>query len=500
MKHFMILEEGTLVRTKLSVDENAEDFAAAQTQLKHRVSKSRSSSFAWKEINQASVVVDKIQGRGHITGLLHSIYTEQKAYATVVASDECKVWLMDAADFRELCMTNPSHCWQFMLYLSKEVRDGSKSMRTLIRRVKGHINGGGADGAAAGHLRVLCYDATSWVTDNFKPKVDEFNSSGSSYRIVMDYTTDRLGMKSATHAAGYDAVCTFVNDEADAETIRRLSVMGVKMIAQRAAGFDRIDLKAARAYGLTVARVPAYSPYAVAEMAVTLLMAVNRKIHRSSPRVRMGNFSLDSGLMGMDIYGKTVGVMGTGKIGQILCRIMSGFGAKLICYDIFESDAVKEVGGVYVSQEEIFAQSDILFLMMPLLKPTYHTINRDVLPKLKKGMILINTSRGGLIDTEALIEGLRDGIISGVGLDVYENEGEYFFQDWSGKQLKDPILAILLGLNNVVLTAHQAFFTKEAVDEIVKTTINNLCDYKRGLTGYKHPNNVIPPLHSDKER
>lgn len=179
----------------------------------------------------------------------------------------------------------------------------------------------------------------------------------------MEYTTERLGEQSATYAAGYDAVCLFVNDTANAATIQTLSAVGVKMIANRCAGFDRVDTKAALAYNITLARVPAYSPYAVAEMAVSLLMGVNRKTARASARVKMANFSLDAGLMGVDIHGKTVGVMGTGKIGQILCEIIKGFGANLICYDVFEADCIKEMGGKYVSKEEIFEKSDVLFLM-----------------------------------------------------------------------------------------------------------------------------------------
>jgi len=308
----------------------------------------------------------------------------------------------------------------------------------------------------------------------------------------MEYTTERLSTKSAVYAAGFDVVCLFVNDTADAATIKILSANGTKMIANRCAGFDRVDTKAALAYGISLARVPAYSPYAVAEFAISLLMGVNRKIHRASARVKMANFALDSGLIGSDIHGKTVGVMGTGKIGQILCSIIKGFGTNLIAYDVFEADAVKEMGGKYVSKEEIFAQSDILFLMMPLLPPTKHTINPNMLDQLKPGVILVNSSRGGLVDTNAVLRGIQDGIISGYGADVYENEGDYFFQDWSGKSVRDPTLVALLAENKVLLTAHQAFFTQEAVSGIVTTTLNNIKSFKEGKTMYDHPNNFLP--------
>ena len=341
------------------------------------------------------------------------------------------------------------------------------------------------------------------------------------------------------------------SDNANADVLQTLSLLGVRMIAMRCAGFDRVDTKAAKAFNMTVARVPAYSPYAVAEMAVALLMAVNRKIHRAAQRVKMGtctvcwtgplrekhhifiirvlshacihahlflsaNFTLDAGLIGVDIYGKTVGVMGTGKIGQIMCDIMLGFGVKLLCYDVYESQAIKDKGGVYVSQDELFAKSDVIMLSMPLIKPTYHTINMDTLKKLKKGVILINTSRGGLVDTKALLKGLQTGVFGGVGMDVYENEQAYFFQgkvecsqmwrcclsppishffvcaDWSAKHMQDEDLMSLLGNNNVVLTAHQAFFTQEAVDKIVETSLSNLYDFSKGKTGQEHPNNCIP--------
>lgn len=306
----------------------------------------------------------------------------------------------------------------------------------------------------------------------------------------MDYTQDRLSIKTAKFAAGYDGVCLFVNDTADADVLWTLSMGGVKSVFMRCAGFDRVDIKATKLLGMSVARVPAYSPYAVAEHAITLLMSVNRKIATASVRVKMSNFSLDSSLLGMDIHGKTVGVMGTGKIGQILCRIITGFGVNLLAYDVFEADEVKSMGGKYVSKEEIYKNSDVIFLMMPLLPATKHTINADVLPQLKKGVIIVNTSRGGLIDTEALNTGLQSGIIGGVGLDVYENEGDYFFQDYSGKCVDDPTLVSLLGSNHVVMTAHQAFFTREAIDKIVSTTIENINNYGSGLRGEELPNSI----------
>ncbi|KAL3930199.1 MAG: hypothetical protein SGBAC_011867, partial [Bacillariaceae sp.] len=441
-----------------------------------------------------SHVLDKLEGKGRVTALFHSLNEDHVTFSTLVASGPVKLWSVDAKAYRDLLASNGGFALQLSAHLARLLRHESKVSRALAK-ARGSLPGGSeGDGGASGIkiMRVLCYDSTEWVRTGFGPALLEFNKDLENLQIVMEYTEDRLNSRSAAYANGYDAVCTFVNDAADEDVVRMLSMLGVKMIAQRAAGFDRIDTQAAQTFGLTVARVPAYSPYAVAEHAISLLMTLNRKIVRASSRVHMANFSLDTGLMGMDIHGKTVGVMGTGKIGAILCNIVKGFGANLICFDVFENDEVKQIGGNYVTKDELYAQSDVIFLMMPLLPPTRHTINMEMLPKLKQGVLLVNTSRGGLVDTAALLEGLKTGRIGGVGMDVYENEAEYFFQDWSARQIKDPQLVSLLGNNNVVLTAHQAFFTKEAVDKIVSTTLENLRDYANGLTGLEHPNNCLP--------
>mmetsp|Transcript_24166 Transcript_24166/g.48065 ORF Transcript_24166/g.48065 Transcript_24166/m.48065 type:complete len:412 (+) Transcript_24166:188-1423(+) len=409
------------------------------------------------------------------------------AFANVIAGKDAKVWIVRGEEFRAIT-ENPQHTTEMMNLLTRLLRKASKIVRATLNETGVRV---GRSGEGTGRtIKIMCYDTTSWVRENFEPQIEKFNNEGKDLKLQMDYTSDRLDVKTAKYAAGYDAVCLFVNDNADTSALWVLSMGGVKFIAMRCAGFDRVDTKAAKALGLSVARVPAYSPYAVAEHAISLLMAVNRKIHIASVRVKMANFSLDSGLLGMDIHGKTVAVMGTGKIGQILCKIISGFGVNLLAYDVFESDEVKNLGGTYVSKEEIYKQADVIFLMMPLLPATTHTINEDVLPMLKKGVILINTSRGGLIDTNALISGLHSGIIGGCGLDVYENEGEYFFQDYSSKSIKDERLVAMLGNNRIVMTAHQAFFTKEAIDKIVSTTVENFYNFASGLRGSDLPNSV----------
>lgn len=493
MTKILVLEEGILTRTKLSVQQ--EDLAEMRTSLRQMTMHSRH-----KSLVSHSVTIDRIQGRGRISGLLHSCQATSQAYATVsVESDEAKVWIMNSDDFRDTISSDPGFGLEMLASMARELRVGSKSLRGLIKKSAHRGDDDKGDASRQKKLvKVLCYDTTSWVSEGFKPAVEAFNEKegeekgDAAVAIHMDFTTERLSEQSATYAAGYDAVCLFVNDDASEQVLQTLSLLGVGMLSLRCAGFDRVDTKAATAFQLTVARVPAYSPYAVAEMAIALLLAVNRKIAKASARVKMANFTLDAGLMGMDIYGKNVGIMGTGKIGQILVNIMSGFGANILAYDVFESEDVKKAGGTYVSKEEIYQKCDIIFLMMPLLKPTYHTINEEAIQQMKKGTILINTSRGGLVDTKAVLKGLQAGILAGVGMDVYEHEQAYFFQDWSARHIKDQDLLALIGENNVVLTAHQAFFTKEAVDKIVDTTLHNIADYKRGKTGQSHPNNCLP--------
>ena len=478
----LVIEEGTLARTKLLKDSNTDVKSSLKT--RRRLSSAN--------LLDESILVDKISGRGRLTGLLHNVHEDESdAFATVVALGRTKVHRLYGSDFREIVSQNPRFALEVLQILAREIRNSTKSIRNLSSSPSKNVQGVGSTGKVC---RVLCYDATSWVVEGFKAAIPRFNEQyqTNEFAIEMDYTTERLTEQSVAYAEGYDAICLFVNDTANAVILKSLSLLNVKMIAMRCAGFDRIDQRAAKAYDITVARVPAYSPYAVAEHAVALLLALNRKITKASNRVKMANFTLDNGLMGMDIHGKTVGVMGTGKIGQILVRILLGFGATVKCFDIYPNEEIKNMGATYTDQDDIFATSDVLFLMMPLLPSTRHTINETALLKLKRGVLLINTSRGGLVDSDALLQGLSEGIIGGVGMDVYENEQEYFFQDWSARHVTDSKLVSLLGQHNVLLTAHQAFFTKEAVDKIVSTTLDNLRDYSlNDLSGTSHPNNCI---------
>lgn len=286
-----------------------------------------------------------------------------------------------------------------------------------------------------------------------------------------------LDETTAILAKGFDAVCVFVNDRLDASLIDKLSEMGVRLIALRCAGYNNVDLQAAAENDILVVRVPAYSPYAVAEHTMALLLALNRKVHRAYNRVRDGNFALD-GLMGFDLNGVTVGVVGTGKIGSIVVRILNGFGCRILAYDPFPNDECIAQGARYVSVDEILAESQIITLHCPLTPDTHHLIDEAAIAKMQKGVTLINTSRGALVDTRAVIAGLKSGKIGHLALDVYEEEGDIFFEDLSGLVIQDDVFARLTTFPNVIITGHQAFFTREALTNIAQTTLANATEFE----------------------
>ena len=272
---------------------------------------------------------------------------------------------------------------------------------------------------------------------------------------------------------GFDGVCIFVNDHADSEIITELKNNGIKVIALRCAGFNNVDVKAAEKAGIRVVRVPAYSPEAVAEHAVALIMTLNRKTHKAYLRIKENNFSLER-LTGFNIYGKTVGVIGTGKIGKAFCKIMLGFGAKVIAYDKFEDDEAKKLGIKYVTFEEVLKNSDIISLHCPLTPETKYMIDWEAFANMKDGVMLINTSRGALINTKDAILALKRGKIGYLGIDVYEQEEHLFYKDLSENIIPDDTIARLMSFPNVMMTSHQGFFTKEALTEIAATTVGNI--------------------------
>jgi D-lactate dehydrogenase len=307
-----------------------------------------------------------------------------------------------------------------------------------------------------------------------------FQKSNSAFEHEITFFEPRLKSDTAQLAQGFDAVCAFVNDRVDRETIHILKDLGVRIIALRSAGFNQVDMKAAQEYKIPVVRVPEYSPYAVAEHAVALILAMNRHIHRSYNRVREMNFSLD-GLVGFDLHGKTVGVIGTGRIGQAFARIMHGFGCQVLAYDPVPNAMLREHYGVdYVSLHQLFANSDIISLHVPLLPETRHLIDEKALKAMKPKVMLVNTSRGALVKTSALLHALKSGRIGFAALDVYEEEEGIFFHDMSESGVQDDVLARLTTFPNVLITSHQAFLTHEALGNIADTTLGSLRAFEQG--------------------
>lgn len=304
--------------------------------------------------------------------------------------------------------------------------------------------------------------------------------ANKTYKHELTFLEPRLTHETAPLATGFPAVCSFVNDRIDRPTLEKLKDGGVRVIALRSAGYNHVDLQASHELNISVVRVPAYSPYAVAEHTVALILSLNRKTHRAYNRVRELNFGLD-GLVGFDLHGKTVGVIGTGKIGAIFARIMRGFGCRVIAYDLHPDDhLVSELGIQYMELRELIKQADIISLHVPLTPETKHLLDDDTFACMKKGAMIINTGRGGLIETKALIASLKSGHIGSAGLDVYEEEAGIFFQDLSELGLQDDVLARLLTFPNVLITSHQGFLTHEALMNIAETTLQNLSDFEAG--------------------
>jgi D-lactate dehydrogenase len=289
---------------------------------------------------------------------------------------------------------------------------------------------------------------------------------------------EKLNSSTTALAKGAEAVCCFVNDRIDRKTLTELKALGIRLVLLRCAGFNQVDLVAASELEMPVARVPEYSPHAVAEHAIALLMNLNRKIHRSYNRVREGNFSIEH-LVGFDVFGKTVGVLGTGRIGRVFCEILLGFGARPVAFDLKKDLELEKKGVTYDSLENVLKVSDIVSLHLPLNEQTRHLIDDHALGLCKKGVVLLNTSRGALVDTRALIKGLKSGHVGAAGLDVYEEEEFFFFKDLSDSVIQDDLLARLMTFPNVILTSHQAFLTKEALENIAWTTLNNASTFEQ---------------------
>jgi len=301
----------------------------------------------------------------------------------------------------------------------------------------------------------------------------------------LTFLEPRLTRETVSLAEGFDAVCCFVNDELDAGALIRLNSAGVKLVALRCAGFNNVDLQAADELGMVVMRVPAYSPHAVAEHTLALMLTLNRQIHRAFARVREGNLSLE-GLLGFELSKCAVGVVGTGKIGLAVCRILKGVGCRILAYDKRPNDEARDLGVEYVDRDELFRQCEVVTLHCPLTPETQHMINYEALAKMKRGVMLINTSRGAIIDSRAVLDALKSGKIGYLGLDVYEEEADLFYEDLSNHVIQDDVFARLLTFPNVVVTSHQAFFTRDALETIARTTVENISRFDRGETDHEN--------------
>ncbi|XP_063901676.1 2-hydroxyacid dehydrogenase homolog [Zophobas morio] len=399
---------------------------------------------------------------------LGSFFEETEHSASVLAKTDALIYKLTNSDFQSLITQHPSIAYSMLRYFSKTVK---KLRAGLVQHSTKPSQ------KSSSTLKVAVFDTKNYDIESFQ----RINSEGK-YNYEFNFLETRLSIDTANLAQGCEAVCVFVNDDVGEEVVKILARMGVKLIALRCAGFNNVALGMAAGFGISVVRVPAYSPYAVAEFATALLLTLNRKIHRAYNRVRDGDFSL-SGLVGNDLHGKTVGVIGTGKIGQVFVDIMLGFGCRVLCYDVYRSPEIERKADVkYTSLDQLYAASDVISLHVPLLDSTRYIINKESISKMKKGVIIINTSRGGLVKTTDLIEALKSGQVKGAGLDVYENESGYFFENRGEETITDDILSLLLSLNNVILTSHQAFLTKEAISNISSVTLESLKEFASGKT------------------
>jgi D-lactate dehydrogenase len=321
------------------------------------------------------------------------------------------------------------------------------------------------------YMKILFYDATNYDKESFDKELKNYPE------IEVTYQEIDISLKTVSLAKGYDAICAFVNSDLSAPVIDKLNEIGIKLILLRCAGFNNVALDKTKEYGMTVLRVPGYSPEAVAEHAMTLALAVNRHLHKSYIKVRENNFSL-VGLTGINFYRKTAGIIGTGKIGAAMCRICKGFGMRVIAYDMYPNKDLDFVE--YMSLEEVLKQSDLLSLHCPLTEETHHLINKDTIAMMKDDVVFVNTSRGALVNTEDLIQGIRSKKFFGVGLDVYEEEGRNVFENREDELLESSITARLLSFPNVIVTSHQGFLTHEALAAISQTTLQNALDFEKG--------------------
>lgn len=411
-----------------------------------------------------------VLGAGDIAGEL-SLLEPTVRSATLRARTPARLWVLSHQTMQELLDQHAALAKALLTHLSQYLRRETSTVARLLSR------------DLDGRLKVAFFDAKPYMASAFRER--------NVRNYALRFLEARLCRDTVSLARGCRAVCVFVNDVLDQAVIEDLHALGIEMIALRCVGYNNVDLAACERLGVQVARVPAYSPYAVAEHAIALMLTLNRRTHRAHNRVREGNFSL-GGLVGFDIHGKTAGIVGTGKIGQCALRILAGFGCRLLAFDLYPDPRLtQETGAQYVSLDTLFAESDVISLHAPLTPQTRHLVNATAIARMKPGVMLINTSRGALIDTTALIEGLKSGQIGYAGLDVYEGESGYFFEDYSERVLADDLLARLTTMSNVLITSHQAFLTREALRNIADTTLESLREFELGKRGAQLTNRVV---------
>ncbi len=403
---------------------------------------------------------------------LRALFGDAPHDYTLKARKKVLAWRLSCDSFRDLLRKAPDDGWRLLQHLGQELKPRTGAMRQIHSEL------------APEHFRVALFDTKPYTETVFREHTPK--------NLELQFHEARLSPHTAALAAGCQVIVPFVNDQVNHDVIERLADNGTGLIAMRCAGYNNVDLASARQAGITVARVPAYSPYAVAEHAMALILTQNRRTHRAYNRVREGNFSLN-GLVGFDLHGRTVGIIGLGKIGKVFAQILTGFGMRLLGYDKYQDEAfAKRVGLTYVALDELLRESDIISLHAPLLDSTYHMIDAEAIAAMKRGVMLINTSRGALIDAPALIEGLKSGQVGYAGLDVYEEEEAYFFEDRSGDVVTDDVLARLMTFPNVLITSHQAFLTDEALRNIAQTTFANIAEFREGKRFDELTNAVLP--------
>lgn len=407
---------------------------------------------------------------GDIAGEM-GLFGNKVRTATLQACNECKVWELGYDTFDDLLEQYGSIAKGLLSYVcSHLVRETSIVAKLLAKNIEPG-------------LRIAFFHATPYRNTLYRQR--------NHYNYAMHFFGPRLTLETVSMAAGFRVIVVSANDSLSKTVIDELHALGVELIALRCTGYNNIDLAACEHKGINVVRVPAYSPYAIAEHAVALMMALNRRTHRANNRIREGNFSLD-GLLGFDMHGRTAGVIGAGKIGSCLLNILHGFGCRLLVHTRSpRQELIDRLGVSYVELDELYARSDIISLHAPLTPETNYLIDSKAVAKMKPGVMLINTSRGRLVDTMALINGLKSGRIGYAGLDVYEEEGEYFFEDFSDRVLMDDMLARLTTFNNVMITSHQGSLTDIAQSDIVDTTLKNIREFELGKRGRKLTNAVI---------